>query len=287
MLIIGSRGFLGSYLARCASPKFDVLEGNRTSSAGASDFRIDVREPSSVNDTFVAARPDIVVLLAAYSDIDFCEKFPDEAKAVNLRGAEHVAGACAQTGARLVFASTGAVFDGKTHGYTEQSPVSPVSVYGETKARAESLITALLLDALVVRIALAVGFALRPDAPGFLNNLEKRWAAGESVAMPVFESRNPIDPVSCSQFVIELIEKNALGIFHVGSKDPISRYDLCTRFASRMGFPDRVTAQYEPTPGRAPRGPDHFLLTEKLRSACKTQIPSSDQVIERCFDAVA
>ena len=32
------------------------------------------------------------------------------------------------------------VFDGGRHGYTEEDPPSPVSVYGETKARAESIV---------------------------------------------------------------------------------------------------------------------------------------------------
>jgi hypothetical protein len=36
-------------------------------------------------------------------------------------------------------------------------------------------------------------------------------------------------------------------------------------------------------PGRAPRGEDHFLLTDKIHGVCNFEIPSCDQVIERCF----
>jgi hypothetical protein len=36
-------------------------------------------------------------------------------------------------------------------------------------------------------------------------------------------------------------------------------------------------------PGRAPRGEDHFLLTDKIRKVCNLGVQTSDQVIERCF----
>jgi hypothetical protein len=36
-------------------------------------------------------------------------------------------------------------------------------------------------------------------------------------------------------------------------------------------------------PGRAPRGADHFLLTNKIKAICKNAIPTCSEVIERCF----
>ncbi|HEX3470848.1 MAG TPA: sugar nucleotide-binding protein [Silvibacterium sp.] len=287
MLVIGSRGFLGRHVMRVAAPELTLIEGNRTTNGQLNEVRIDLEDKDSVVTAFDQVRPDVVLLLAAHSDIDYCERYPEDARAVNLRGAEHVAVACARTNARLLFASSGAVFDGRQHGYTEDSLVSPVSVYGETKAEAEKLILALLPDAIVVRLALVIGFAAPPGANAFLDNLRKRWASGESVALPVFEQRNPIDAVSCSQFIFELVNRQKRGIFHIGCTDSISRYHLGLKLASRMGYADCVHPQLEPTPGRALRGPNHFLLTGKLRAACAIPIPTCDQVIERCFDGIA
>jgi dTDP-4-dehydrorhamnose reductase len=286
-LIIGSRGFLGRYAVRAAASEFTVVEGNRTRNGRASEVMIDIRDQDNVASTFREVRPDVVLLLAAHSDIDYCEQHPEEAWAVNFRGADHVAEACAGVGARLVFTSTGAVFDGRQHGYDEESPVGPVSVYGETKAEAEKLIFARLPDTLVVRLPLIIGFALPPDANAFLDKLEQRWTRGETVALPVFEQRNPIDAGSSSQFIFELVKRGQHGIFHIGSLESISRYELGLRIASKMGYSDRVRPQQEPIPGRAPRGPDHFLKTGKLSAACDLPIPSCDQVIERCFDGIA
>lgn len=282
-LVIGASGFLGRYVVRSAASEFTVIEGSRAGHGVA----IDITDKDNVDSVFCAVRPDIVLLLAAHSDIDYCEQHPQEALAVNLRGVEHVVEACAHTGTRLVFTSTGAVFDGRQPRYDEESPVSPVSVYGETKAEAEKLILTGLPDALIVRLALVIGFAMPPGDNAILNKLEKQWFRGESVAFPVFERRNPIDAASCSRFLLELIRRQERGIFHIGSSDIVSRYDLGLRLAVKMGFPGLVQPQMEPTPGRAPRGTDHFLLTDKLRAACAIPIPTTDDVIERCFDGVA
>lgn len=287
MLIIGSRGFLGLYSARAAAENFEVIPGNRSRKGVGRELQIDVRDAASVKAAFETARPDVVLLLAAISDIDRCEESPEEAMAVNVRGAEHVADACARSKVRLVFTSSAAVFDGSRHGYSEESSVNPVSVYGRTKANAEAVVLALGPQAMVLRIALAVGFAKRTDTNSLLDDLARRLAAGESVSMPVFERRNPIDAGTLSRFMLELVMKEVEGIFHVGCTEAVTRYELGLKFAARMGFSGHVQPQWEPTRGRAPRGPDHFLLTDKLRATCQTPVPSCEEVIERCFDGVA
>lgn len=287
MLIVGARGFLGSYLVKAVEADYDVVEGTRTAADGPDEVKIDLAEESSVRKAFQAVRPEVVVLLAAISDIDRCEESPEEARTVNLRGAEYVAEACVRSGARLLFTSTGAVFDGRKHGYSEDDAVNPVSVYGETKALAERSVLGLVPEAVVVRIALAIGFAARPGTNAVLEKLKQRLASGENMSFPVFEQRNPIDAVTASRWLLELLEKRARGIFHLGCQNSITRYDLGLKLASRMGYSGQVRAQHEPTPGRAPRGPDHYLLTEKLRTISAIPIPTCDQVIERCFDGLA
>ena len=287
MLVIGSRGFLGQYASRTAGREFQVIEANRTTRGRPGEVVLDVTADSSVRAAFDAARPDVVLLLSAISDIDRCERFPKEAEAVNVRGAQLVADACARNHARLLFTSTGAVFDGRKHGYHEEDTVNPVSVYGKTKVMAEQAVFALVPSALVVRIALAIGFACGPDANAVLDNLKKRLVAGQVAAFPVFEQRNPIDAVTLSLFLLDLLNIDAKGIFHVGSQDSVTRYDLGLKLASRMGYPGQVEPQREPAPGRAPRGPDHYLLTDKLRNTSTIPIPTCDEVIERCFDGLA
>ena len=289
ILIVGAGGFLGGRAARTARESFEVFTGSRNAATEAGSVGIDITDAESVDAAFRRVKPEAVLMLAAMSDIDRCEAKPEEAQAINVGGAENIANACVLFGARLLFTSSAAVFDGGKHGYTEEDVPSPVSVYGKTKARAEAAVMAILPSAVILRIALAIGFAGRAGTNAMMDQLAARWASGTTVASPTFESRNPIDAGTLSQWMLQLLRtEEATGIFHAGAEESISRYDLIVKLAQRMGYScDLVQPQTAPTPGRAPRGKDHYLMTGRLQTVCKISIPSCDAVIERSFDEAA
>jgi dTDP-4-dehydrorhamnose reductase len=291
VFIIGTHGFLGRHAARTMSADFEVIRGVRTRNEkeAPDEVAIDVRRLASVEKAFEAAQPDIVLLLAAMSDIDQCERTPEDAIAINVRGTEHVVHACRRLNARLIFTSSGAVFDGYKHGYDEEDEPCPISVYGKTKAQAEAIVTGLGSQAIIVRIGLALGFAGEAGTNALLDSMAQRLASGQTVALPTFEYRNPIDAGTLSRLFIELLKRpEAHGIFHVGASEPISRYELGLKLASRMGYSGLVQPQSELAKnGRAPRGRDLFLLTKKISAISNTAVPTCDQVIERCFNGLA
>jgi dTDP-4-dehydrorhamnose reductase len=285
LLIIGARGFLGSHAVEAANSKAEVVRGDRNN-AGPDGVAIDLRDAASVDRAFAEVMPDGVLLLAAMADIDRCEAQPAEAFAVNVQGAEYVAGACARGGARLVFASTGAVFDGWKQGYWEDDEVSPISVYGKTKVEAEEIVRALTPSAAIVRLSLVLGWARNQGTNSILNTLRERWQAGNAVSFPIAEVRNPVHAASAAEAMASLLveHREARGVFHAGSSDTISRYELGRRLAERMNMPeDLVKPQSEAPPGRAPRGAHHFLLPWKLEKLLGAKAQTSEQVIEGCF----
>jgi len=285
LLIVGAGGFLGQHLARRAAACFDVYQADLGLTPGERAVAMDITASRSVNVAFEQTAPDAVVLLAAVSDIDFCESRPDLAEAVNVSGTAHIAEACARAGARLVFLSSAAVFDGTQQGYRESDEINPLSVYGRTKACGEHMVARKLPSALILRLALVVGFAEGSGTNAMLNRFAAKLRAGERVSLPDFEYRNPIDPETLSAFIVDLIGlEDAAGIFHIGAQQAISRFELGVRLAERMGYPrDLVQPQTEPLPGRAARGLHHFLLTERIRAICRTPIPTCGEVIERAI----
>lgn len=287
ILVVGARGFLGMHAlhAATATDAFEVIRGDRSSTGQTGSVEVDIADASSVDRAFRQVRPDFVLLLAAISDIDRCENLPEQAFAINARGAETVANACARTNTRLLFTSSAAVFDGSKHGYSEEDAISPLSVYGKTKAWAEDAVKTLTPSAIVIRIALVLGFARKKGTNAMLDSMIDRWKAGEPVYFPIQEERNPVDAASLSKMMIDMLaDRSIRGVYHIGASDSISRYELGKRLAARAGISaELVRPQENPIPGRAPRGRDHFLLTEKIRQACNLEIQSSSQVIERCF----
>jgi dTDP-4-dehydrorhamnose reductase len=283
LLVVGARGFLGTFLAGKARTHYKVLCADRSRANAETDVVLDVADPASVRTAFDAVRPDAVVLLAAVSDIDRCQKDPELAFSVNLRGAESVANVCAQRGARLLFTSTGAVFDGNKQGYIETDEPTPSSVYGETKAQAEAAVQALTPSAIILRVALVLGRTSKPETNSLLDSLVRRWRADEVVSASVLEARNPIDADTLSQWILELLQdEQTSGIFHAGATESVTRYQLAQAVAERLNVSaSLVKAELQPPPGRAPRGAHHFLLTGKINSSCPTQAPSWATVLEK------
>ena len=289
LLIVGASGFVGSRWALAAQQNFEVFAGSRTPSGQNRPVAIDITDPASVRAAFDAVRPEFVTHLAALSDIDRCERERALAEQINYYGALNVARECARTGTRLLYTSTDAVFDGTKHIYYEHDPPSPLNWYGQTKARAERAIAELLPSAAIVRLSLVLGKSTLGGGNSYLEKVIGNLNAGNKIVTPTFEFRNPIDVGTLCDFLLELTPlSDATGIFHIGASDKMSRYDLACAIARQLGYdPALIVAQNEPVPGRAPRGQDDFLVTDRLRQFCRTAVPSCQQVIERAVDAVA
>jgi dTDP-4-dehydrorhamnose reductase len=130
ILVIGSSGQMARSLVACKSADIDIVSGGRTT--------VDLRLPSTLEKALVVHEPDLVVNAAAYTAVDRAESEPEAAHAVNARGAGSLAGICHRAGVPLVHISTDYVFDGTKLGtYDERDAVSPINVYGRTKAEGE------------------------------------------------------------------------------------------------------------------------------------------------------
>jgi dTDP-4-dehydrorhamnose reductase len=170
LLVIGARGFLGGHLMALASARFECLPASR----GTPDRSVDITDRDAVREIFERTRPHVVVLTAALSDIDECERQPVVAHRVNVVGAGNVARAASLVGARMVFTSSGAVFDGESEEYTEDSPTSPLSVYGKTKAEAERAVGEESPGAIIVRLSLVLGAGLCAGTNSWLDKMHAR-----------------------------------------------------------------------------------------------------------------
>ena len=93
-----------------------------------------------------------MINLAAYTDVDGCEKNRDEAFRVNAEGMKHVAMGAKACGAKVVYLSTDYVFDGKKkEPYLETDLPNPLNVYGQTKLKGEEYLQKGMDDHLIIR----------------------------------------------------------------------------------------------------------------------------------------
>jgi dTDP-4-dehydrorhamnose reductase len=100
----------------------------------------DLDDPSSAERLVSAARPNVVVHAAAWTDVDGCARDPELATRRNGTATGELARACAERGIGLVTISTNEVFDGRrTDGlpYRPSDRPNPPNPYGASKLAGE------------------------------------------------------------------------------------------------------------------------------------------------------
>jgi UDP-glucose 4-epimerase len=104
-------------------------------------LRLDVRRGKRVRASVEAFGPDTVVHLAARHFIPWCDRHPAATLATNVIGTQNVADAINHLGgARLVFASSAAVYGPSARRLRENDPLDPDDVYGTSKLTCERLL---------------------------------------------------------------------------------------------------------------------------------------------------
>lgn len=99
----------------------------------------DVTQPTQIENCLRDVKPDVVLHLAAKSDVDWCERLENRATVsqVNLRGTYNVCRAVGDV--KVILLSSDHVFNGQRGRYTEKDRPSPVNHYGFSKYSAEAL----------------------------------------------------------------------------------------------------------------------------------------------------
>jgi dTDP-4-dehydrorhamnose reductase len=150
VLVTGAAGQVGSDLMALGSSGLELLGLDR---AG-----LDIADAGAVDAALDRARPRLVVNLAAYTAVDKAEDEPGAAFAVNRDGVANLARACRQLGIAMIHLSTDYVFDGaKAGAWREDDPVSPLSVYGCSKAEGEAALREVLPHHVILRASWVFG----------------------------------------------------------------------------------------------------------------------------------
>jgi dTDP-4-dehydrorhamnose reductase len=285
LAITGGGGFVAGSVIQQAGAKWDVhaLSGKSplAKRPGLIWHTLDLKQPSAVRTALDAITPEVVLHAAAIPDIDFCEKNPALARAVNVGMTAAVADWCTRKGSRLIYLSSDNVFDGEKGNYVEDDPPAPINEYARTKAAGEAIVAG-VADAVIARVALVMGFGPLGGGNSFLEKTVPMFRAGTPIYVPPEEIRTPIDVVTLGRALLELAETDFRGILHLAGTEVLDRVMLTRRLAERLGFsPDNVIPR-SPTQiaGRASRPRDVSLNTSKARSVLKTPLRDFDASID-------
>ncbi len=245
VLLIGATGLLGRAL---------VEEWRSDEVVGASSKDADIRDPKSVNDLLSRRRPDWTILAAAYTDVDGCERNPALAHQINCLGAENVARAARDCGSRLLYLSTDYVFDGTAASpYEVDAPVSPISIYGRSKAAGEAAVRSVLEDCCIVRTAWLYG--TRGDC--FPEKILRLLETQREFSIPADQYGSPTFNRDLARAIIQLVHRGARGIVHATNSGSCSRFEFAEEILRAAGIENvllrPITTDEALRPARRPK----------------------------------
>jgi len=214
LLVIGAKGMLGRDLTGILSSSFSKDEV-----IGWDIEEMDIQKEDESVTKIEKLRPEIVIHIAAYTDVDGCELNREKAFAVNAEGTRHVALAASKCHAKMVYLSTDYVFDGdKSEPYLESDSPHPLNVYGHSKLKGEQYVQELVKDFLIIRTQWLYG----PFGKNFVSSILQQAREKSALSIVNDQTGSPTYTVDLAKAISKLIQFDARGIFHVANRD------LCT-----------------------------------------------------------
>jgi len=227
VLITGCGGMLGN--AAYPSFKSKYTHVLATDKDITEDWleRLDVRDDARLVRVFWEYSPDIVLHLAAETDLEYCETHEEIAEDTNSRATETIARLCRQYDSTLVYISTAGVFDGKKDGlYTEEDQPLPIMVYGRTKYAGERLVKEHCPKSYVIRAGWMMGGG-RNKEKKFIYKILKQIEAGQKNIYAVDDLwGTPTYTHDFTMNLLALLNTECYGIYHMVCEGSGTRYDV-------------------------------------------------------------
>jgi dTDP-4-dehydrorhamnose reductase len=275
---VGGSGLLGQYVIEDAVRRghevVATCRGPGPPRPVAAWEELDLRDREAIRATVRQVSPALVVNAAAMTDVDGCEARPEEAQAANALAPAALASAAKASGARFVHVSTDYVFDGSGPA-TEATEPHPLGVYGQTKLDGERRVTQIDSAALVLRMSAVFGWNRVSSKPNAVTRILQAVEAGGEVRLFKDQRVTPTYAKTGAQSLFDLTERAAAGLFHVASRDCISRFEMGQAVVEAFGIPSAklLPVAMGSVALKASRPPAPCLVVKKVEETLKRPMP--------------
>ena len=276
LLISGASGLLGINLALEAMREHEIigLDRGKLKSAPFPVRKADLLRRDVIDSMLDETHPDWLINCAALANLEECEEHPQLARVLNVDVPAELASACARRDIRFVHLSTDAVFDGaKEDAYTEDDEPNPLGVYSKSKLDGEHAVQQANPQAIIARVNF-YGWSLggrRSLGEFFVNNL----SAGKNVNGFTDVIFCPMWVNHLSRTLMEMLEKNLSGLYHVVGAQPMNKYQFGVEVARTFGLRESLISPQSVGMSSltAPRSHNLWLSVHKLSTDLGHDIP--------------
>jgi dTDP-4-dehydrorhamnose reductase len=283
ILLTGASGLLGANLAIAAQERYQsLISVSHNHVLNSRDqVRADLTDKETVTELIQCFNPTWVIHCAALTDVDWCEKYPDEAWRVNVEMSHHLAVAARRVRAGIIYISTDSVFDGETGQYSEKDAPKPLNMYARSKLAGEIAVQKELEHSLIIRTNI-YGWNMQDKlslAEWILSQLE----AGQHINAFCDVIFTPILVNDLCEVIFNMLEHGLSGLYHVAGADPCSKYEFAMHLTDIFGLDHRLVQPVSIASShlQAPRPKNTSLQTTKVCRALGSLMPDVRSGLKR------
>lgn len=247
--VAGGGGMLGDAVYHALRSRHDLAIGDVVD---RDDWlhHCDVRDFSDYRHHVDAFAPDILIHLAAHTDLEYCETAVDDAYRTNTLGVEHAATIANMHAVPLVYISTAGIFDGRKDSYDDWDEPNPLSVYGRSKYLGERHVQRCVPRHFIFRAGWMMGGGLAKDKK-FIGKLVRQLIAGERRLHVVDDKLGtPTYTVDFARNIERMIGTRYYGLYNQACGGETSRLEVARELVRLLGLDTTVEV--------VPVGSDHY-----------------------------
>jgi dTDP-4-dehydrorhamnose reductase len=235
ILVTGANGMLGQRLVNffLAQNSNELLLTSLESACFNKDVIYipeDLTKRDSVKKIVYDFFPDIIINTAAFTNVDLCETERETAWKVNVKSVEYLAETARIIDAHLIHISTDYIFDGTNGPYSERDLPNPISYYGRTKLASENTIKLISPVNTIIRTNVLYG-PVKYGRSDFVRWVVSNLRDGKEIKIVIDQVNNPTFIDDIVYAINSIIEFKKQGIFNIGGREFLSRYEFTNRIA--------------------------------------------------------
>lgn len=265
IFVVGGNGMLGSYLPKI----FTDSELLVTDLHGLPEQVCDVSNHWHINYWIDYFKPDLILNLAAVTDLEVCETQYVNCMESNYHGCVNLYKVSQQLDIPYVFISTAGVFGGEKDYYVDDDSPNPLSNYATSKHLSEKYLTnSNFNNTWVFRAGWMMGGGITKDKK-FVNKFMKQVHSGKKVLHVVDDKLGT--PTYCKDFAnsikLHVEEELPFGLYNMVSVGDASRYDVAIKIRELLNLDIeiiKVDSSFFKTEYFAKRPESERLVNKKL-----------------------
>jgi dTDP-4-dehydrorhamnose reductase len=218
---------------------------------------LDVTKRREVSVRIKKINPQIILHLAAYTDVDGCEIEKEKAWQVNSLGVKNVSEVANELDIPLLYISTDYIFDGKKPiPYVEWDEANPLSVYGKSKYMGEVWVKVYLKNYWIIRTSGLYG----EGGKNFVDTILKKSKESKKIRIVRDQIGSPTYTKDLAFMIKKLINTQYFGIYHLTNSGWTSWYNFGKKVVELANLHVKVIPITSSHLSRPAKRPKNFRL---------------------------